>query len=92
MKLAVVVTPKSGRDEIAGWKGAELQVRVTVAPEAGRANAAVCKVVAAALGVPKSAVSVLRGDTARHKQLEILGVTEADIVAALGSPDAHRPH
>ena len=62
-------------------------VRVTAAPEGGKASAAVCAVVAKALRVPKSAVSVVRGATARHKVLEVGGVSEEDMRAAFGSPD-----
>ncbi len=87
-RLAVHVTPRSGRDEIVGWRGGELQVRVTTAPEDGKANAAVCKVVAGAVGVPKTAVSVMRGATARHKVLEVVGVTDEELRDALGEPDA----
>lgn len=86
MRIALHVTPRSGRDEVAGWRGGELSVRVTVAPEAGKANVAVCAVVARALGVPKSAVRVVRGDTSRHKQLEVEGVTEADVRRVFGDP------
>lgn len=86
-RLAVHVTPKAGRDEVVGWRGGELQVRVTVAPEGGKANAAVCAVVAAALGVPKSSVSVVRGATARHKALDVSGIDDVAIAAALGAPD-----
>jgi uncharacterized protein (TIGR00251 family) len=87
-KLAIHVTPKSGRDEVVGWRGSELAVRVSAPPEAGKANAAVCKLIAGALRVPKTDVAVVRGDTARHKVLEIDGLSEADIRAAFGEPDA----
>lgn len=80
------VTPKASVDEVAGWRGAELLVRVTAAPEDGKANAAVERVVARALGVPKGAVSVVRGHTARVKQLEIDGIDDAAIVSAFGEP------
>jgi uncharacterized protein len=86
--LAVHATPKSGRDEVVGWRGSELAVRVTAAPEGGKANSAVCKVIAAALGVPKTAVRVVRGDTARHKVLEIDGADDSDLKAAFGERDA----
>jgi hypothetical protein len=86
MRLGVHVTPRSGRDEVAGWRGGELSLRVTVAPEGGKANAAACAVVAEALGVPKSAVRVARGETSRHKQLELEGVTPDDVRAAFGEP------
>jgi uncharacterized protein (TIGR00251 family) len=85
--LAIHVTPRSGRDEVVGWRGAELSVRVTVAPEGGKANAAVCIVVAKALHVPKSAVRVVRGDTARHKILRIESVDDAALRDAFGEPD-----
>lgn len=86
MRIAVHVTPKSSRDEVAGWRGGELSIRVTAPPEAGKANGAACAVVAAALGVPKGAVRVVRGETSRHKQLEIDGVGEAETRAAFGEP------
>jgi hypothetical protein len=87
MRIAVHVTPKSGRDEIVGWRGGELSVRVTAPPEGGKATAAVSALVASALGVPKGAVRVVRGQTSRHKQLEIDGVGEADVRAVFGEPD-----
>lgn len=60
---------------------------MTVAPEGGKANAAVCVVVAKALHVPKSAVRVVRGDTARHKILRIESVDDAMLRETFGAPD-----
>jgi uncharacterized protein (TIGR00251 family) len=85
--LAVHVTPRSGRDEVVGWKGSELSVRVTTPPEGGKANAAVAKTIAAALGLPKTSVSVVRGHTARHKVLHIADVADEEIVAVFGRPE-----
>lgn len=85
--LHVHVTPKSGRDEVGGWRGSELSVRVTSAPEGGKANAAVCKVVAAALRVPKTRVQVVRGETSRHKVLEVGGLEDSDLHEVFGAPD-----
>ena len=84
MRIAVHVTPKSGRDEVVGWRGGELSVRVTAAPEDGKANAAACVLLAGALGRPKRAVRVVRGESARHKQFEVEGVSQADVVRAFG--------
>ncbi len=78
LRLTVRATPKAGRDEIAGRRAdGALLVRVTAAPEDGRANAAVCALVAKALGVPKGAVHVVRGETSRDKVLEVDGADEA---------------
>ena len=85
MLLKVHVTPKSGADEVSGWRGDALVVRVRAAPEGGKANEAVCRVVSAALGVPKSSVRVVRGTTGRQKVLEI-DADEAAAARAFGSP------
>ena len=74
--ITVRVTPRSGRDEVMGRKVFEdgvqaVCVRVTAAPDGGKANKAVCKAVAASLGVPKTAVEVVSGHTVRRKQLSI---------------------
>jgi uncharacterized protein YggU (UPF0235/DUF167 family) len=91
VKLAVYVTPRAGADAVDGWRGSELALRVTAAPDGGKANAAVCKLVAGALGVPKSAVQVARGHAARHKVLEIRGVGEEAVASAFGAPDEALP-
>ena len=73
---AVHVTPKSGKDQVVGVSTAadgscEVRVRVTAPPDNGKANKAVCKLMASALGVAKGAVSIKRGETSHHKMLEL---------------------
>ena len=73
---AVHVTPKSGKDEVVGISTAadgtrEVRVRVTAPPDNGKANKAVCKLVASSIGVAKSCVAVKRGETSHHKLLQI---------------------
>ncbi|HEX9092398.1 MAG TPA: DUF167 domain-containing protein [Coriobacteriia bacterium] len=85
-RLAVRVTPRAGSDEVVGWAGAELEVRVKSAPDAGKANSAVCELIASAVGVAKSRVSVLRGGASRHKMLLIEGLDAGAVTAALGGP------
>jgi uncharacterized protein YggU (UPF0235/DUF167 family) len=63
--------------------GGVFLVRVTAPPDEGRANAAVCKVVAEALDVPKTAVSVVRGHAARMKTLEVAGMTDEEAARRL---------
>jgi uncharacterized protein (TIGR00251 family) len=48
-----------------------LKIKVTAAPDKGAANAAVIEVLAKALGVAKSQVEILRGETSRQKQLGV---------------------
>lgn len=85
MRLAVYVTPRAGKDEISGWRGHELALRVTVPPEGGKANEAVCRLLAEGLGVPKTTVRIVGGGASRHKMVQI-AADEAQVRAVLGSP------
>jgi uncharacterized protein YggU (UPF0235/DUF167 family) len=71
--FAVRVTPKASRNAVRLLPGPApgLAVHVTVAPEGGKANAAVLKLLAAALGVPRTRIEILRGATGRDKLLRI---------------------
>lgn len=87
--MAVRLSPRGGRDAIEGWALDEagrpfLKVRVSAPPVDGAANAALEALLAKALGLPRSAVSVARGQTARIKQVEIEGCETADLVARFG--------
>jgi uncharacterized protein (TIGR00251 family) len=83
VEVAVRVRPRARRDGLAGVRDGRMLVDVTAPPVDGKANAAVCAVVAAAAGVPRSAVSVVRGAAARDKLLRVDG-DEAAVRAALG--------
>ena len=63
-----------------------LKVRVSSPPVEGAANAALIAFLAKALKIPRSAVRVVSGDTARVKRLELDGVEAADIARAFGAP------
>ena len=87
LSLFVRVTPNAGRDAIEGVElrddgSAVLRLRVKAVPDKGRANAGVIAVLAKALGVPKSAIAVTSGDTARQKTLAIAG-DGADLAALI---------
>ena len=88
MRLAVKVVPKASRAGLAGWIGDALKVRVTAAPERGRANEAVRAVLADALGVPLARVRIVAGHASPRKVFEVDGLDEAEarrrIDAALG--------
>ena len=58
-----------------------LRVRVRAAPDRGAANEALVRLLAAALGVPPSSVSIRRGATSRVKLVAIAGLTQAEVDA-----------
>lgn len=85
--LRVRVTPNAGADRIEGTEirddgEAVLRVRVAAVPDKGKANAAVMALIAKTLDLPKSAISVVSGETSRIKSLAIAG-DSADLSARL---------
>ncbi|HEX2501959.1 MAG TPA: DUF167 domain-containing protein [Methylomirabilota bacterium] len=86
LRLTVEVRPRAGRDEIVGWQGTALRVRVAAPPVAGAANLAVCALLAAELGCARSQVVIVRGQTARTKVVRVLGVSAGEAAARLGTP------
>ena len=85
--VACRLTPKGGRDAIDGVTAlsdgtAVLACRVRVAPEDGRANASLCKLIAEAAGAAPSRTRILAGAKARLKQVAVEGESAA-LVAAL---------
>ena len=90
MRIAVRVTPKGGRDAVEGWLRddagrAVLKVRVAAAAADGAANAAVIALLAKALKRPKSALTIVAGQTARVKRIEA-DISETELTAAFGQP------
>jgi len=68
--LIVRVTPRASRSRIV-VESERVKVYVTVPPEDGKANAAICALIAKTLGVAKKRVTVLKGQTSRDKTLKI---------------------
>jgi uncharacterized protein len=70
MIVDIKVTPKAAANKIKNDNGL-IRVYVTTAPEDGKANKAVIKMLAKHYGVSQSAVRIIRGATARTKTVEI---------------------
>jgi len=87
MLIRVKAVPGARRSEIAGVLGegaqARLKVRVSAPPEGGKANKAICKLVAGAMGVKPRDVSVAAGQTNPEKTLRIEGVDAERVVRLL---------
>jgi uncharacterized protein (TIGR00251 family) len=74
--LPVRVTPRSAKPGIGGWRAGadgreELEVRVSAAPTDGAANEAVLKLLAQSLGVSRSELAIIAGETSRHKRITV---------------------
>ena len=82
--LRLRVTPRAARDEVTGWREpGVLAVRVTAPPVEGEANRAVAAVLARALRVPRSTVTVVRGERGRDKVVRVAGLGMGELEARL---------
>lgn len=82
--LGVKAVPGASRDAIAGALGERLKVRVSAPPEGGKANKAICALIAERLGRKPRDIEIVSGHSSPEKQLRIHGATEAEVRRALG--------
>lgn len=77
--LPIKAVPNAPRNEITGWLGDALKIKLHAPPVEGKANAELCTFLAQQLGLPKRAVSIATGNTSRLKRVSIEGLSLADV-------------
>lgn len=87
-RLPVKVVPRAKRDEIVGWLGDRLKLKVAAPPQDGRANDAVEALLAGALGVPRRTVRVSAGHASSTKVVEFESLAQIELARRLRALDA----
>jgi hypothetical protein len=77
--LRVHLTPRSARDEVLGLEGDILRARVSASPVQGRANEALLRLLAEALGVTRASLRIMRGQRSREKVVAVEGLDAAEV-------------
>ena len=77
--LSVQAQPKAGKNAIVGIHAGRLKVAVTEAPEQGKANKAIVKLLARSLGLKRSQIELTSGRTSAHKRFIIREIDEAEL-------------
>lgn len=77
VRLDVRVIPRAGKTQVAGTRGGALLIRLAAAPVDGAANAALIAFLARTLDVPRRTVTLVTGEGARTKTLDVAGISEA---------------
>jgi len=77
--LSVKVIPKSSRNEIVGTVGECLKIKLTAAPEGGKANKLLIQFLADTLKLNKSYITIIKGKTTGRKLLRIRGIDKDTI-------------
>jgi uncharacterized protein (TIGR00251 family) len=83
--LELKVIPNAPRDEIAGWLGDALKVKIHAPALDGRANDALLDFLAVQLHIPRRDLSLLRGDKSRKKVVRIATLDPAAVRQRLGA-------
>ncbi|MEO2068188.1 MAG: DUF167 domain-containing protein [Desulfurobacteriaceae bacterium] len=78
------VQPKASRNKIEKVEEGRLKIKITAPPEGGRANKQVIELLSKVLKVPKSAITIVKGETSRIKLLKIENVDVATLQEKLG--------
>jgi len=79
VRLAVQIQPNAKKTEVVGVLDDALKIKLAAQPIEGKANEALVKWLAGALGVSRSAVTLTHGQTSKKKLLEVAGVTLEDV-------------
>ena len=86
VNIRVKAVPGASADEIVGWLGDMLKIRVQAQPGKGKANAAITSLLAKTLAVPASRVIVLSGKASSRKTVLIKGVSSDKVQGLLPGP------
>jgi uncharacterized protein (TIGR00251 family) len=81
-QLKVKVVPGSSRNQIAGWLGDALKIKVTAPPEKGKANEAVIELLAETFGIAADNIEVVSGHSSPSKLIAITGMDDEAIKKA----------
>jgi uncharacterized protein (TIGR00251 family) len=82
--VRVLVAPRSSGDKLLGLHDGMLKVALTAPPVEGAANKALVAFLAKTLGVSKSSVRIVAGETSRKKTMSVEGIEPAEAIRRLG--------
>jgi len=85
-RIEVRLRPRGHRDQLMGMEDGVLLARVTAPPVDGRANKALCKMIAKRIGMAPSKVSVVQGEKSRNKLVRVEGVSAKALEQTLRDP------
>jgi uncharacterized protein len=83
IRIRVRLKPRAAKNRILGIKNGNLEVSVTAPPIEGAANDELVRTLASALGLPRSAVSLVSGRTSRNKVVRLAGMSQVELEARL---------
>ncbi len=86
--FSVRVSPRASRSAVLGQLDGALKLALAAPPVDGHANAELCALLSRLLSVPKSAISIVRGERGKSKRVRVEGATAAQLRRLLDAPGA----
>ncbi len=81
--LKLDVTPRGSKNEVVGWRGNVLCIKITAPPVEGAANAAIVKFLSDSLEIRRSQIELVSGEKSREKTVRVTGLSETQVRARL---------
>ena len=81
--LSLRVRPNAAHNEVVGFTDGVLEVRIAAPPVKGKANQELIAFLSQVLGVSKSRLNIIKGQTSRHKVIAIAGLSQDEIIRRL---------
>lgn len=86
VRLHLFIQPKSSRNEVVGLHNGEIKIKITAPPVEGQANKCLIEFLSDLFDVPKRNIEVAKGETGRHKKVDVVGVNLQKAQALLATP------
>jgi len=83
--FTVKVHPRAKKNAVTGEIGDALKVALTAPPVEGKANTACIKFLAEILGVPRSSITIITGESSRQKLVRVAGLSAEELRVRIGS-------
>ncbi|HVG00598.1 MAG TPA: DUF167 domain-containing protein [Chloroflexia bacterium] len=85
--VKVIVAPRSPANKVVGEHNGAIKVALTAPPVEGAANKSRVEFLAKLLGVPRSSVTLVSGETSRQKMVKVLGVSMEQVIEKLAGDE-----
>ncbi|MFV8256518.1 DUF167 domain-containing protein [Bdellovibrio bacteriovorus] len=85
-RLHLFIQPKSSKNEVVGPHNGEIKIKLTAPPVDGKANECLIEFLSDLFDIPKRDVHLIKGETGRHKVVELTGLDAEKIREALRLP------
>ncbi len=89
LRIEVKVQPRASRNQIVGEHDGALKIKLAAPPVEGEANRALLDYLAEILKLPRKNILLIKGDSSRHKLIEICGIDKKTFLAKISAFISH---